>query len=171
MSKLPYKASRMRGRPRVYTFIEFYTFITSQDFFGGAMSSSSFSCRKPWKEIMRLSDYRVFHFLWVRPGLGWLWFKFLPCLPSSAWTNGNLAEAAGQYGRMPKLKSTQSHSRWITLYINVGIYHQLQLSIFTNYRHISPAFKRKQIESMWRTKLNCTNCFALLCPNKSAMAL
>ena len=36
------------------------------------------------------------------PGLGWLWFWSFLCLPGSAWANGNLAELAGQQGKMVK---------------------------------------------------------------------
>ena len=55
--------------------------------------------------------------------LGSLWFWLFHCLPSSAWADGNLAEAAGQDGGTPKSKSTQprSQNRWTTLYFSIPL--------------------------------------------------
>ena len=37
---------------------------------------------------------------WAETGFCWLWFRVFHCLPNSAWADGNLAEAAGQLGKM-----------------------------------------------------------------------
>ena len=54
-------------------------------------------------------------------GLGWvdLIFYAFHCLPNFARADGNLAEAAGQYGGTQKSKSTQPRSQltWDTLYL------------------------------------------------------
>ena len=56
-------------------------------------------------------------------GLGWLGSWVLHCLANSAWTDGNLAEAAGQLGKMAGLPNQSQPnparytSRWDTLYL------------------------------------------------------
>ena len=64
------------------------------------------------RAAIRLDDVMHINYtgLFIRSDawVGLTWILFFHCLPSSAWANGNLADVAGQLGKMVE-QSDQSH--------------------------------------------------------------